>query len=171
MITNTYTGVAYSNPSLMPGGPNPLLTSGTMIVGLLSTPEFVDAYYQPTTAANAAYSNRMVAYVYSINGPAVEKPPQANDNLVRQDSFSYRILCVNAPPATNTNMLNSAYEANLLANLHELRLTFEWPQLPNGGVGFGRQTFRATVAGQVVTNIVAGQTLYFYQSQSFTNAP
>jgi hypothetical protein len=52
-----------------------------------------------------------------------------------------------------------------------LRLTFLWPQLPNGGVGPGRQTFRTLVAGQVVTNIVGGQTLYFYQPQNFVAAP
>jgi hypothetical protein len=52
-----------------------------------------------------------------------------------------------------------------------LRLTFLWPQLPNGNLGPGRQTFRAMVAGQIVTvtNIVTGQILYFYQPQSFIN--
>jgi len=63
------------------------------------------------------------------------------------------------------------YNQQLIANLHELRLTFLWPQQPNGSLGPGRQTFRTMVAGQIATNIVAGQILYFYQSQSFTNAP
>jgi hypothetical protein len=45
--------------------------------------------------------------------------------------------------------------------------------LPNGGTGQGRQTFRTTVAGQMTTNYVIGseQILYFFQPQSFTNAP
>lgn len=93
MITNTYTGV----PSVPRAYAN--FTSGAEIVGLLSTPEFEDANYQPTIAANAVYSNHMVAYVYSINGPAVEKPPQPNGSLIRQSSFSYGLICQNLPVA------------------------------------------------------------------------
>ena len=51
-----------------------------------------------------------------------------------------------------------------------------WPQLPNGDVGGRRQTYRVTIAGQlIVTNygnyFPSIDNLYFYQSQSFTNAP
>jgi hypothetical protein len=116
------------------------------------------------------YSNHVVAYVRSISGPAVEKPPQNND-IVVGDSFGYRVLCVNAPVATDTNALNTPYNQQLAANLHELRLTFLWPQQPNGSLGPGRQTFRTMVAGQIATNNVAGQTLYFYQPQSFASSP
>ena len=63
------------------------------------------------------------------------------------------------------------YPQELTANLHELRLTFLWPLLPNGNVGSKRQTFRTTVAGQIVQITDAGQWLYFFQPQSFTNAP
>ena len=86
MITNTYAHFAYSN-----------FTNGAEIVGLLSTPEFVDANVQPTIPANAVYSNRMVAFVYSMSGPAVEKPPQPNGSLIRQSSFSYGVICENLP--------------------------------------------------------------------------
>ena len=51
------------------------------------------------------YSNHIVAYVRSISGPAVEKPPQDNQ-LLQADSFTYRIYCVNAPVATDTNIFN-----------------------------------------------------------------
>jgi type II secretory pathway pseudopilin PulG len=73
----------------------------------------------------------------------------------------------NQPPSANWSLL--PYGPMFSANLHELRLTFLWPLLPNGKTGGGRQTFRTTVAGQIVTNIDAGQTLYFFQSQSFNN--
>jgi hypothetical protein len=63
------------------------------------------------------------------------------------------------------------YGLELISNLHELRLTFLWPHLPNGGVGPGRQTFRIMVAGQIVQTNDYGQWLYFYRSQNFTNAP
>ena len=85
------------------------------------------------------------------------------------DSFTYRVVSVNAPVAMDPNNVNR----QLAANLHELRLTFQWPQRPNGSLGGGRQTFRATIAGQVTqTNDNSPfPDLYFYQSQSFTNAP
>ena len=94
MITNTYTGVpgfprAYAN-----------FTNGAQIVGLLSTPRFVDADGSPVpnpSNVGPSYSNRMVAFVYSINGPAVEKPPQAGGSLIRQSSFSYGVVCENLP--------------------------------------------------------------------------
>jgi type II secretory pathway pseudopilin PulG len=152
------------------GAPS-FLTNGANIVGLLSTPEYTDINGFPTNNLfSGGYSNHVVAYVRSLSGPAVEKPPQNND-IVRSDSFGYRILCVNAPVAMDTNALNSAYNQQLAANLHELRLTFLWPQLPNGKLGPGHQTFRTMVAGQIVTNTVPGQILYFYQSQSFVNTP
>lgn len=160
---------------------NKYLTNGANIVGLLSTPEFTDSSFNPTNNLfSGGYSNHVVAYVRSISGPAVEKPPQ-DSPIIQADSFGYRILCVNASVAVDTNLYNTrlypkgppAYNKQLAANLHELRLTFLWPQQPNGNLGPGRQTFRTMVAGQIAqTN--NGQWLYFYQSQSFvnvTNAP
>jgi hypothetical protein len=60
----------------------------------------------------------------------------------------------------------------LQENLHELRLTFFWPILPNGSLPSrpSRQTFRTLVAGQLVQK-VNSTNLYFFQPQSFTNAP
>jgi type II secretory pathway pseudopilin PulG len=173
-------GYNYSGSSIPGSWPlnslfNPI-TNGLRIVGLLSTPEYVDSGSGAPipNLFNGGISNHVVAYVRSISGPAVEKPPQDNQ-LLQQDTFSYRILCVNAPVATDTNIFNllpdqRAYTDQLAANLHELRLTFLWPILPNGGIGTGRQTYRTLVAGQVVQN-VDNDSLYFYQSQSFTNAP
>ncbi len=62
------------------------------------------------------------------------------------------------------------YALSLAANQHELRLTFLWPQLPNGNVGNGRQTFRATIAGQLARD-ANNPYSYFYQSQSFKPQP
>jgi type II secretory pathway pseudopilin PulG len=196
------------------GSPS-ILTNGANIVGLLSTPEFTDVNGAPLANITGInyYSNHVVAYVRSISGPAIEKPPQDND-IVRSDSFGYRILCVNAPVATYTPPFWAAqsynagayvsymdgqvtywqagaatlasdrpgssslwkrilYPQELAANLHELRLTFLWPQLPNGKVGPGRQTFRTMVAGQITqTQIYTNSPwLYYYQSQSFVNTP
>jgi type II secretory pathway pseudopilin PulG len=160
------------------------ITNGLRIIGLLSTPEYTDknGNGKPIwTLMIGGRSNHIVAWVYSMSGPAVEKPPQPNDSIIRQDSFGYRILCVNAPAAVDTNNFTLAandpvyiHNQQLTANLHELRLTFLWPQLANGNVGPGRQTFRTMVAGQItLTNDPAygPRSLYFYQPQSFNNAP
>jgi prepilin-type N-terminal cleavage/methylation domain-containing protein len=192
------------------------LTNGLNIIGLMTTPEFTDADGYPISDIyhQSYYSNHVVAYVRSLSGSAVEKPPQDND-LVRNDSFSYRIYCVNAPVAgyipplwqaqsynpgdyvTHSLILNGPpaywqattntlagdeptlsplwtrviYPQELSANLHDLRLTFLWPILPNGQLPSrpARQTFRTLVPGLILhTN---GADLYFYQNQSFTNAP
>ncbi|MGD1090174.1 MAG: hypothetical protein ABR955_15830, partial [Verrucomicrobiota bacterium] len=114
--------------------------------------------------------------VHSISGAAVEKPPQDNQ-IIQQDSFGYEISCGNVPVAVDTNSLNfdspnySPYNQLLTANLHELRLTFLWPLLPSGNTGPGRQTYRSMVGGQITTNNDNGVTLYYLQSQSFTNVP
>jgi type II secretory pathway pseudopilin PulG len=176
-ITNTYRGKFYSNPCLLPSAPNPFLTNGATIVGMMSTPEFVDANEFPTNSFGAFTNNRIVAYVRSLSGPAVDKPPQDNA-LLRNATFSYGIVCQNLPVQGDTNMLNSPYGRQLTANLHELRLTFLWPllpdsQLPRAHLGNGNLTYRAVVAGQLVldTNSAPGLNLYFFQPQSFVNAP
>ncbi len=157
------------------GAPS-FLINGANIVGLLSTPEYTDLSFNPTNNLfSGGYSNHIVAYVRSISGPAVEKPPQDNQ-IIQADAFGYRVLCVNAPVAADmtvvTNaigVVTNAYFRQFAANLHELRLTFFWPQQPNGKLGPGRQTFRTMVAGQVVPTVTNTQWLYFYQPQSFIN--
>jgi prepilin-type N-terminal cleavage/methylation domain-containing protein len=206
----SYGGASITAPSIANYFSAPI-NSGASIISLLTTPEYVDLNGGPLNNRsfdNGGFSNHVVAYVRSISGPAVEKPPQANDSIVRGDSFTYRILCVNGPvevsatpwvpgqygagsivgfgygfrqatattrvqPDTpgSTDWVRVPYLDQLTANLRELRLTFLWPQLPNGGLGLGRQTFRTMVAGQLVMTTNNNQALYFYQSQSFTNAP
>ena len=145
------------------------LTNGATIIGLLSTPEFVDGAGRPNPN-QTGFSNHVTAYVHSMSGIAAEKPPQDNP-LMRDDTFGYRVVCVNAPVATDTNFTLQGFDSQLAGNLRELRLTFLWPQRPNGTYGNGRQTFRATIAGQLVTTNTSAPYLYFYQSQSFTNSP
>lgn len=175
----TYTNVSISGgtypfPGTPPGAP---LTNGMNIIGLLSTPEFID----PVSGAPLLYpagsyiSNYVVAYVRSLSGPAVEKPPQDND-IVRSDSFSYKLICQNVSVAVDTNVvkfLNPQFNRQLSANLRELRLTFLWPLQQNGSTGNGRQTFRTSIGGQLVeTNDYHDkQLLYFFQPQSFAAAP
>ena len=172
----TYTGSTI--PNNWPLNQSPLLlTNGVHIVGLMSVPEFMDGNGRPiVNLFNGGYSNHVTAYVRSISGLAAEKPPQ-NNQIMQEDTFTYHVYCVNAPLATDTNVFNlplaqRLYATQLAASQHELRLTFLWPQLPNGSLPANpnRQTFRATVAGQLAQDST-NNSLYFYQSQSFTNAP
>jgi prepilin-type N-terminal cleavage/methylation domain-containing protein len=135
----------------------PILTNGASIVGLSSTPEFVNGG-----------SNHIYVCVRSISGPAVEKPPQDNP-IIQQDSFGYRIVSENMPVQTADT---TAYGQALTGNLYELRLTFLWPVLPNGQLPSrpARQTYRALIAGQNIQD-PNNPGFYFFQPQTFTAAP
>jgi type II secretory pathway pseudopilin PulG len=213
------------------------ITNAANIIGLLSTPEYTgargdaagDVPGQPIPSLfYGGISNHIVAYCYSMSGPAVEKPPQDNQ-ILQQDSFGYHIYCVNAPTAIDTNLFSGLwkegttfslgqtvffnwmywtysgttpssgnvpgessvwqmtpnYTLEQALNLHELRLTFEFPKLGNGGVGPGRQTYRTMVAGQLLhqpplvlnalglplNSIWYNTNLWSYLSESFTNTP
>jgi type II secretory pathway pseudopilin PulG len=168
------------------GYDNSYFTNNALIIGFLSTPEYTDPKNNNAPIDNLSVfsggnynSNHIVAYVRSISGPASEKPPQDN-YIVLGGSFGYRIICENVPVAVDTNIFSlppdqQLYAKQLTANLRELRLTFQWPQLPNGNIGAGRQTFRTMVAGQIVqaddTSVTPSQPLYFFQPQSFNNVP
>jgi type II secretory pathway pseudopilin PulG len=186
--TYTYAG-SFVTPS--PNYPNGTgnnaqpLTNAANIIGVLSTPEFTDLEGNPTNNLyNGGFSNHLVATVYSISGPAAEKPPQDNP-LMQQDSMAYHVYVVNAPVPFDTNNVaffqgnNStrAFADQMNNALRELRLTFLYPVLPNGHVGAGTKTFRTTVAGQLVLQPQNAfnshpffNNLYVYQSKSFANA-
>lgn len=152
------------------GGLNEPINCGTNIIGLLSTPEYQATNGAPLPNLNGVigYSNHIVAYVYSMSGPAMEKPPQSSDSLVRQSSFTYRLICENVQaPLVNATSSDLAY--NLQNNLYELRLFFRWPQQPSGNLGPGAQSFRTMISGQMSPD--GWQTnLLFFQPQSFTAA-
>jgi len=157
------------------------ITNGFRIIGLLGTPKFTPNSSPP------GYSNHVVAFARALSGSAVEKYPQ-NDPNVQATAFSYRFNSETIPvtlgtniPATTTDLwTDQRYWRNLQANLNELRLFFRWPLLPNGSYGNGWQSFHTTVSGQLVitndnglslANTAPSQLLYFFQPQSFVQAP
>src|SRR5471032_182708 len=83
-ITNYQTTLPLPGTTTIFGYDSASLTNGVRIVGLLSTPEFVDNSFAPASSVNASYSNHVTAYVRSLSGPAVEKPPQGNQ-ILQQD--------------------------------------------------------------------------------------
>jgi len=165
------------------------ITNGSRIIGLLSRPKIIP---QP---GGAYLSNHMVAVVRSISGAASEKSPQTNSTL-QELGLSYKLISEVVPYNTNffypdwtdygrfatntpeyTNRYNYAVTvSNLQLNLHEVRLTFRWPVLPNGNSGPGRQVFRTSVSGFLQPNPEAGYNnledmLYFFQPGNFVQAP
>jgi type II secretory pathway pseudopilin PulG len=197
--TNSYSGPSgYYNPVLTPemhaslssfeaNFPDvpanrwyPILTNGANIIGLLSMPQLIDGSYHQTNNLLTinCFSNHIVAYVRSMSGLAAEQSPQDNQNMVG-GTFAYRLYIENAAVAIDTNLFTQlpAYNRNLSSSLHELRLTFRWPVLPNGGYanqGSSPLNFRASIAGTLNTNgvfIVPYTQLYYYQSQNFSALP
>jgi len=155
---------------------NLYLTNGARIIGLLSTPQFT-AGNNPggipllDTFDQNYVSNHVTAMVRSLSGLAAEKPPQDNQ-IMREDTFTYRIYAVNAPLPQDTNTFSptnvNSFATQLAANQRDLRLAFYWPVQPNGKVGGSRHTFRTTIGGQLLrTNDFYGMPLYFYQPQRF----
>jgi hypothetical protein len=161
------------------------LTNGFRIIGLLSTPKFISP--PPFGHKGDFQSNYIVAYVRGMSGPAVEKFPQKNLDVLA-NAFTYRMIVENAyylpvnptstdyfSPATNgltaqeiqLRRNNAMRIANLQTNAHDLRLTFRWPVFPTGDTGNERQTFRIFTGGSM-TNIFDPanpdpQPLYFLQ--------
>lgn len=139
------------------------LDTGGRIVGLLSMPKLL-----PNNFTVPFVSNHVVAFVRSINGPAVEKAPQA-DAGVQELTFSYRLVpTVVRPPSYD---LFTPYAKNLESNLSELRLFFRWPLLPNGEAGASRQSYRSMVGGRMIITNDMGQNLFFFQPSAFTSVP
>jgi hypothetical protein len=164
------------------------ITNGLRIVGLLSRPKLIP---QP---GGAYISNHVIAFVRSMSGAASEKVPQSNP-LMQDLSLSYKLFSEVIPYGTNffnpawTNYLAarpnsvdalartnfSILVSNLQLNLHELRLTYRWPILPNGGSGPGRQVFRTAVSGFLQPSPEPGfnnleDILFFFQPGNYVQA-
>ncbi len=159
------------------------ILNGARIVGLLSTPKY---QYANLPSQIVSRSNHITAYVRAVSGLAPEKFPQDNPE-VRAGAFAYRMISdvvpytgwdtnwvqYNAPALTPEEVASrSNYWAlvkNINANLHDIRLTFRWPYLPNGRTGRGAQVFR-TMAGGAMTNEPPGTPTWFFQPQTFVKS-
>ena len=153
------------------------ITNGQCIIGLMTTPK-----YQP--GGVGFFSNYVVAFVQALSGSAAEKFPQTNQS-VQELAFKYRltseVITYDAPdsplsgPPPEDIITRSNYwlvARNLQTNLHELRLTFRWPLLPDGSVPLKspRQSFRVVVGGQITNWVDAGVPLHFLQSRTYRRA-
>lgn len=170
--TATKSGVDWYTTSNSSYGAQYSLSTGAMIVGLLSTPKWT-----PTETSGIYRSNYVVAYVAAFSGSEVSKYPQTNHTIL-EDGFIYRMIVENFPyapvdvnsfrvtgPGTNgmtpgqiTNLMNVQYgEEILYTNLHDLRLRFRYPVLPSGEIpSYGLATFREMAGGQMTNYFPSG---------------
>jgi type II secretory pathway pseudopilin PulG len=159
------------------------LTNGYNIIGLLSTPKLIPN-------GNSFISNHVIGVFRSLSGPASEKPPQIN-SLLQDLSLTYRVIAdvssystnyfdtlstnynYSGPgPITNEPTLslwkNYILVTNLQLNVHDVRLTFLWPVLPNGKLSDkpNRQVYRTMVSGHL-TNDPPFQPFFFFQPRTY----
>jgi hypothetical protein len=93
-----------------------------------------------------------IAHVRAISGPAAEKSQNAN---MQDFSFRYLMRVVVQQFAT-PSVQDSPDLPGVLENLHELRLTFNWPIVGDRSdptkvrVGNNRQTVRTLVSGEMM---------------------
>lgn len=157
------------------------LTDGASIVGLLSTPKFLPY------ARNTLSTNRVAALVRSQAGNAAQRGVAARDL-----AFSYLMTCELQPymavsqPSTSffkgnvpsflvTNNFiasnNWRLAVNLATNLHELKLTFQWPIFLRGSgsnvqyvVGNNRKIYRTMISGHLIST---NAPFYFFQRENY----
>ena len=170
--------------------PNFWLDSGWHIIGILSRPRIEWVNPQRT----GFYSNYIVANVRSMSGSVVDKFPQRNPVLL-ESAFSYRMVpeVFSYVPFyegwTNYTAVPTNFESDFISrsnqwriagmlqtNLHDVRLLFRWPLLPNGDTGNGRQPFRLMVGGKLyrTNDFYSGLPdfpLYFFQPSTYAQAP
>ncbi len=125
--------------------------SGAQLIGLMSTPTvYLFGFAQPgyvvapefTTITNAF----VILHMRALTGQAVEKPPQTNRTIL-EGAFSYRLEIQVVPCFVPVPGDLVALPRLRVPNLHEVRLRFRWPLLPNGRTGPGRQSFCTRVSG------------------------
>jgi type II secretory pathway pseudopilin PulG len=175
-FTRTSSGI-----NTTPSSPGFPINNGYRIIGVLSTPKMLPAWSGGRLAGFT--SNYVVAYVRSISGPASEKVPQ-RDPIVRDLGLSYRMVSEVTSAPYDTNWVNAAVYPtnsqqysntvyysnvvmNLQTNLHDLRLIFRWPVLPNGEARPGWQVYRTMVSGPITNEPGPGLGYYFFQPRTY----
>jgi type II secretory pathway pseudopilin PulG len=164
-------GTNYCNP-ILTNGPNPVLTNDMIIVGLLSSPE-----YDPRMMSGTiVLSNEVTAIVRAMTGSAVQQNGANAFTAFRYqltveiDPWNYTSSAVYNPYGNSQPAINQMIYMQSI--LHEARLRFAWPVLPNGNIGTtGRQTYRTMISSHLGLTNVPGDTsipLWFFQPQSYT---
>jgi len=191
IVNSGVDGYTYASAFVNNAPSGDLITNGLRIVGLLTTPRYIDL--AGSNGPVSFRSNYVVAYVRSMSGQAGEKFPQTN-SMMREMAFGYKMMpeiaayCYFEPDWTNyaayltsvnTNewIMRSNYfrlASTVQTNLYDLRLTFRWPLFPNGNVGNERQIFRTVAGGRLwQTNDLpnnSGMPVWFFEPRTYVKA-
>ena len=186
-VTDGGVPVTNWNETLVPGSPNGTLSNDFAIVGLLSTPAY-DRRAVPDAGGNMV-TNQVTAIVRAMTGSATEQGG-SNATMAFRYAVNVEVLPWTTAPFTEPMVTNpipinlDPVESNFLYSLqlkaqgqqtltnsmHEVRLKFSWPVLPNGTVGPYRQIFRTLVAGHLsVTNSPPAPLYWYFQPNYYTN--
>ncbi|HZM04630.1 MAG TPA: type II secretion system protein [Candidatus Saccharimonadales bacterium] len=173
----------YTNPS-MPSllvGTIGELTNDAAIIGLLSTPEYDPRLLDP---AGVLITNQVTAIVRAMTGSATE---QGGSNGAV--AFRYAMTVEVVPwvgygfEMTNYLAASDLIESNFLYNrwyesqfesqymtnnIHEVRLKFSWPVLPNGNIGPNYQTYRSVVSAHLFMTNAAAPFYWYFQPNTYT---
>lgn len=189
-ISNIYTqnAVTYYNTNLV--GTNGSawygrLTNDANIIGLLSFPEYDPREYNGTPPNQLMVTNTVTAIVRAMSGSAAMQSGTGTNmafryqmtvenvpwNSIGYYSIDYGDYAQGSPDWTNRYL--RALESQYLTNsLHEVRLRFAWPVLPNGTVGPNRLTLRTLIGSYLwqSNNLSDANmpTLWFFQPQLYT---
>jgi type II secretory pathway pseudopilin PulG len=153
--SRTYYHVLYDKYGNLSDLPNPVdkITSGSMVVGLLSLPK-------REVINGTLYTNQVVAQMRALSGSLFEKPSRVVNEVTPTNSFDsafrYRLTTEVVPIVSVDPRSSSPQSAlRLLAmrnNLYELRLTFQWPVHQLKGrtvIGPSYKTYRTQMAGRL----------------------
>ena len=194
----TLRGVDWFTPTASSVTPTFALTNGFRIVGLLSTPRIIQVFGSKGVVTGFL-SNYVAASFRAMSGPASEKFPQRNQDMLDL-GLSYRFVpeiltygssvsdvVTNAgwdlswadynryatnSPEFKARLDYALYASSLRNSLHDIRLIFRWPLLPNGTVPpvtGQRQVFRTMTCGSIIaTNDYRGRPLFFLRPTMFT---
>jgi type II secretory pathway pseudopilin PulG len=155
------------------------LTNSSNIIGVISIPRY------PTVNPNGSFtSNFTTADFRAMSSPLVD---QGTNTASRDFAFTYRLYPqliqwdqhelewtnyteANITPEEATNRLFALKQAMTLRdNLKQMRLRFEWPVLPSGDTGNGRQVFRTFASGALINIPDSVTARWFIQPQVYTN--
>ena len=139
------------------------LSNGTMILGLLTTPQIVFGSVNTVTArirgltgaaTEQSGSNAVTAFRYYMN---VEIAPFTSISPYASEFADYIPNDTNSLPA-------AIYLENYL---YEIRLRFSWPIRPNGTAGPGRQTYRSLVSARLLDFTNGPTAFWFLQPNTY----
>lgn len=138
------------------------------VIGLLSMPKF-------DTSGSSVVTNTVTAVLRAITGSAEEKPPAIPRD--RDFAFRYQVTSEVVPafPAPTNGLAKAELQRvlSLSSNLHELRLTFRWPVLPQRPndptvrLGNNRRVFSTLVSGQIEAQKSREYPVYYFQPTVF----